>query len=382
MTLNRSKIIKDFKNKVAVFKKHNHYYHNKDNPKITDSEYDKLKKELFLMEENYNFLKELNLLSNMVGATPLNKFKKIPHLRPMLSLSNAFNLEDMKDFQKKINNYLNFEDKNFELFSEPKIDGISASLIYEKGFLVKGLSRGDGIIGEDILSNLKTITDIPKVIKGKNIPDLLEVRCEVYIGKKDFVKLKDKFANPRNAAGGSLRQKNPKDTEKIPLKYFAYGFGAVEPMIFKTQSEFLEKISKWNFSINPLSKIVNNLDQVEKQHEMINQNRSKLNYDIDGIVYKVNDINLQKRLGNTSNSPRWAIAYKFSAEKAVTKINNIIIQVGRTGAITPVAKVEPVTVGGVVVSNATLHNEDEIIRKDIRIGDTILIQRAETLYLK
>ena len=271
---------------------------------------------------------------------------------------------------------MNFEDKNFELFSEPKIDGISASLIYEKGFLVKGLSRGDGIIGEDILSNLKTITDIPKVIKGKNIPDLLEVRCEVYIGKKDFVKLKDKFANPRNAAGGSLRQKNPKDTEKIPLKYFAYGFGAVEPMIFKTQSEFLEKISKWNFSINPLSKIVNNLDQVEKQHEMINQNRSKLNYDIDGIVYKVNDINLQKRLGNTSNSPRWAIAYKFSAEKAVTKINNIIIQVGRTGAITPVAKVEPVTVGGVVVSNATLHNEDEIIRKDIRIGDTILIQRA------
>ena len=223
---------------------------------------------------------------------------------------------------------------------------------------------------------LKQLLIFPKLLKEKNIPDLLEVRCEVYIGKKDFVKLKDKFANPRNAAGGSLRQKNPKDTEKIPLKYFAYGFGAVEPMIFKTQSEFLEKISKWNFSINPLSKIVNNLDQVEKQHEMINQNRSKLNYDIDGIVYKVNDINLQKRLGNTSNSPRWAIAYKFSAEKAVTKINNIIIQVGRTGAITPVAKVEPVTVGGVVVSNATLHNEDEIIRKDIRIGDTILIQRA------
>ena len=173
-----------------------------------------------------------------------------------------------------------------------------------------------------------------------------------------------------------MRQKNSKDTEKIPLKYFAYGFGAVEPMIFKTQSEFLEKISRWKFSTNPLSKIVNNLDQVEKQHEAVNQNRSSLNYDIDGIVYKVNDINLQKRLGNTSNSPRWAIAYKFSAEKAVTKVKNIIIQVGRTGAITPVAKVEPVTVGGVVVSNATLHNEDEIKRKDIRIGDTILIQRA------
>ena len=241
--------------------------------------------------------------------------------------------------------------------------------------LSKGLSRGDGIIGEDILSNLKTINDIPKVIKGETVPDLLEIR-EVYIGKKDFSNLKAKLANPRNAAGGSLRQKNSKDTEKIPLKYFAYGFGAVEPMIFKTQSEFLEKISRWKFLTNPLSKIVNNLDQVEKQHEAVNQNRSSLNYDIDGIVYKVNDINLQKRLGNTSNSPRWAIAYKFSAEKAVTKVKNIIYQVGRTGAITPVAKVEPVTVGGVVVSNATLHNEDEIKRKDIRIGDTILIQRA------
>ena len=223
---------------------------------------------------------------------------------------------------------------------------------------------------------MKTINQIPKVIKGENIPNLLEIRCEVYIGKKDFTFLKEKFANPRNAAGGSLRQKNPKDTENIPLKYFAYGFGAVEPMIFKTQSEFLEKISKWQFTTNPLCKIVNNLDQIEKQHETIDQRRSQLDYDIDGIVYKVNDINLQERLGNTSNSPRWAIAYKFSAEKAVTKIKNIVIQVGRTGAITPVAKVEPVTVGGVVVSNATLHNEDEIKRKDIRIGDTILIQRA------
>ena len=376
MTSDRSKIIKDFKNKITILKKHNHYYYNKDKPKISDSEYDKLKKELSSMEDNYDFLKKLNLLSNIVGAAPLNKFKKIPHLRPMLSLSNAFNREDMKDFIKKINNYLNLKNENLELFSEPKIDGISATLIYEKGLLVKGLSRGDGIIGEDILSNLKTINDIPKVIKGETVPDLLEIRCEVYIGKKDFSNLKAKFANPRNAAGGSLRQKNSKDTEKIPLKYFAYGFGAVEPMIFKTQSEFLEKISRWKFLTNPLSKIVNNLDQVEKQHEAVNQNRSSLNYDIDGIVYKVNDINLQKRLGNTSNSPRWAIAYKFSAEKAVTKVKNIIIQVGRTGAITPVAKVEPVTVGGVVVSNATLHNEDEIKRKDIRIGDTILIQRA------
>ena len=188
--------------------------------------------------------------------------------------------------------------------------------------------------------------------------------------------MKDKFANPRNAAGGSLRQKDPKETAKIPLKYFAYGYGEIKPMIFKKQSEFLKKITEWKFATNPLVKIVNNIDEIEEQHKKIDNNRSSLDYDIDGLVYKINDLSLQKRLGNTSNSPRWAIAYKFSAEKAVTKVKDIIIQVGRTGAITPVAKVEPVTVGGVVVSNATLHNEDEIARKDIRIGDTIIIQRA------
>jgi len=208
------------------------------------------------------------------------------------------------------------------------------------------------------------------------VPELLEIRCEIYIGKKDFLKISENFANPRNAAGGSLRQKNPNETSKIPLKYFAYGFGEVRPLIFKTQAEFLNKIEKWNFSTNPLSEIVNGLEQIELKHKEIDHLRSSLDYDIDGLVYKVNDINLQKRLGNTSNSPRWAIAYKFSSEKAVTKINDITIQVGRTGAITPVAKVEPVTVGGVVVSNATLHNEDEIERKDIRVGDTIKIQRA------
>ena len=316
------------------------------------------------------------MLKNIVGSSPSNKFKKIQHLKPMLSLSNAFDKNDMVDFIKKINNFLNSKNEQIEIFSEPKIDGISATLIYENGVLTKGLSRGDGVVGEDILGNLKTISSIPKSIGSKTIPKLLEIRCEIFIGKKDFFNMKDKFANPRNAAGGSLRQKNPYETAKIPLKYFAYGFGAVEPMIFKTQSEFLKIISNWNFKTNPLAKIVNGLSEIEKQHKKINQERSTLDYDIDGIVYKVNDLNLQKRLGNTSNSPRWAIAYKFSAEKAVTKIKNIIIQVGRTGAITPVAKVEPVTVGGVVVSNATLHNEEEIERKDIRIGDTINIQRA------
>ena len=294
----------------------------------------------------------------------------------MLSLSNAFNKNDMEDFLKKINNFLNIKNYLIETFAEPKIDGISATLIYKKGLLIQGLSRGDGVIGENILENLKTISGIPTKIKSSEIPNLLEIRCEIFIGKKDFIKIKDKFANPRNAAGGSLRQKDPNATSKIPLKYFAYGFGAVEPMVFKTQSEFLKKIREWGFVVNPLSKITKGINEIQEQHSYIDQLRSTLDYDIDGLVYKINDLKLQKRLGNTSNSPRWATAYKFSAEKAITKINEIIIQVGRTGAITPVAKVEPVTVGGVVVSNATLHNEDEIQKKDIRIGDTIQIQRA------
>ena len=245
-----------------------------------------------------------------------------------------------------------------------------------KEFSKKGLSRGDGVTGEDILENLKTIREIPKKIEDVNVPSLLEIRGEIFIGKKDFYKIKGNFANPRNAAGGSLRQKDPKETSKIPLKYFAYGFGEIYPMKFTKQSEFLEQIEKWGFSINPLCKTVKNLEEVEKQHSKIESLRSSLDYDIDGLVYKINDLKLQNRLGNTSNSPRWAIAYKFSAEKAITKIKDIIIQVGRTGAITPVAKVEPVNVGGVVVSNATLHNEEEIKRKDIRVNDIVQIQRA------
>ena len=369
-------LIKKFKEKVKELKKHNILYFNQDKPIISDAEYDNLKKELIRIEKSNKSIKRLNLLSNIVGAPPTNKFKKFSHLKPMLSLSNAFDKNDMNDFIKKIKNFLNIQDDDIEIFSEPKIDGISATLIYENGVLTRGLSRGDGKVGEDILENLKTIKTIPKNINIKDIPKLLEIRCEIFIGKKDFTKIKDKFANPRNAAGGSLRQKDPRQTARMPLKYFAYGFGAVEPMIFKTQSEFLEKISKWKFITNPSVKTLRGLEEIENQHTKLDKERSSLDYDIDGLVYKINDLKLQKRLGNTSNSPRWAIAYKFSAEKAETRIKNIIIQVGRTGAITPVAKVEPVTVGGVVVSNATLHNEDEIKRKDIRIGDTIIIQRA------
>ena len=362
--------------KIKQLKEYNKTYFEDDNPTVSDKDYDNVKSEILNLEKNYKFLKNKNSPSKVVGYKPSDKFAKIKHLKPMLSLSNAFEQKDMEDFLSKISNFLNINDLSVELSSEPKIDGISASLTYENGILTKGLSRGDGITGEDILKNLITIQGIPRKIFAKNIPKILELRGEIYIGKKDFDTIKNNFANPRNAAGGSLRQKDPNQTAKIPLRYFVYGFGVVDPMIFKTQSEFIKEISEWGFFINTHNKIVKGLDEIAKQHKLLEEIRSSLDYDIDGLVYKVNNLELQSRLGSTSNSPRWAIAYKFSSEKAITKIKDIVIQVGRTGAITPVAKVEPVTVGGVVVSNATLHNEDEIIRKDIRIGDTIEIQRA------
>jgi len=374
--MKRKEIGKIYIKKINRLRKNNEAYFKHDNPIISDREYDSLKIEILNLEKKHNYLKNKNSPDQKIGYEPSTKFKKIKHLKPMLSLSNAFEKKDMKDFLSKVSNFLNKKDFNIELNSEPKIDGISASLIYENGVLVKGLSRGDGITGEDILKNLITINGIPKKISKGNVPKILEIRGEVYIGKKDFETIKGNFANPRNAAGGSLRQKDSKQTAKIPLKYFAYGFGVVEPMIFKTQLEFINAINKWGFFTNPYNQIVNGIDQIEEQHKLIDETKSSLDYDIDGLVYKVNNLELQSRLGSTSSSPRWAIAYKFSSEEAITKIKDIVIQVGRTGAITPVAKVEPVTVGGVVVSNASLHNEDEINRKDIRIGDTIKIKRA------
>ncbi len=374
--MQRKEIEKKYIEKINQLNKYNRAYFENDNPIISDDQYDNFKKKIIDFEKKYDYLKSINSLSHKVGFEPSNKFKKIKHLKPMLSLSNAFEKKDMKDFLSKISNFLNSKNLDLELTSEPKIDGISATLIYENGILVKGLSRGDGITGEDILQNLKTINKIPKIINEKNVPKILEIRGEVYIGKKDFRSIKNNFANPRNAAGGSLRQKDPNQTAKVPLSYFAYGFGVVQPMIFKTQSDFISKIKIWGFLTNPHNKVVKGLEEIEKQHKLIEHLRSSLDYDIDGLVFKVNNLDLQSRLGNTSNSPRWATAYKFSSEKAITKIKDITIQVGRTGAITPVAKVEPITVGGVVVSNATLHNEDEITRKDIRIGDVITIQRA------
>ena len=376
MSKKNSLVLKKYKQKVKLLKKYNESYFSKDKPLVSEQEYDNLKKELLNLEDNNKFLTVDGSILQIVGAKPSTKFQKIKHTIPMLSLSNAFSKDDMADFLKKVKNYLNLADTKIELSSELKIDGISASLTYERGKLVKGLSRGDGVTGEDILENLKTVKSIPKNILDSEAPDLVEIRGEIYIGKEDFKKIKKNFANPRNAAGGSLRQKNANETAKIPLKFFAYGFGLIQPNNFKTQSDFTKKIRDWGFSVNEYNTVVTGTDSIEKNHKEIENLRSSLDYDIDGLVFKVNDLKLQSRLGNTSNSPRWATAYKFSSEKAVTKINEIIIQVGRTGAITPVAKVEPVTVGGVVVSNATLHNEDEIVRKDIRVGDTITVQRA------
>ena len=376
MSSNNDNIIRNYLNKVKLIEKYNKSYHDKDAPDISDQKYDELKKETLELEIKHLFLKKYGSVNNKIGFKPSSKFNKIKHSKPMLSLANAFDDNGIKDFTKKIKNYLNNININLSFSIEPKIDGISASLTYKKGLLVKGLSRGDGEIGEDILENLKTIKQIPHKIMAKDVPNILEVRGEVYIGKKDFEKIKYKFANPRNAAGGSLRQKNSNNTAKIPLKFFVYGFGEIEPFFFKKQSDFLKKINEWGFETNPHNFLAKNHKEIDSTYKKIETIRSNLDYDIDGLVVKIDDIPLQARLGNTSNSPRWAIAYKFSSVKATTRINDIVIQVGRTGALTPVAKVEPVTVGGVVVSNATLHNEEEIIRKDIRIGDYVDIQRA------
>jgi DNA ligase (NAD+) len=295
----------------------------------------------------------------------------------MLSLGNAFNEEDLKNFEKKIINFLSLKDVNtIEYSAEPKIDGISASLIYINGKLTKGLSRGDGNEGEDITQNLKTIKDIPLEITKSNFPKEIDIRGEVFIENNDFKKIKDKFANPRNAASGSLRQKNSLITAKIPLKFIAYTYGYEKKMNIKNQTSFLENLKLWGFKTNPFNKKIIGVKNLMLNHKELEEKRKELAFDIDGIVYKVNDFDLQKRLGFAANAPRWAIAHKFSANSSISEIMNIEIQIGRTGALTPVAKIKPVNIGGVIVSNATLHNEDEIVRKDIRVGDTVTVERA------
>jgi DNA ligase (NAD+) len=369
--------LKEYKEKIALIEKLNKAYYHNDKPLVSDAQYDEIKKDILNFEKKNPEITDKNSPTKKVGFAPSEKFSKVKHLVPMLSLDNAFTKEDVEDFLKKIRNYLNFEkDTPIELTAEPKIDGISASLIYKNNKIIRGLSRGDGEYGEDITENLLTIKDIPQILHGENIDKEFEIRGEVYIGKKDFEKIKNDFANPRNAAGGSLRQKDSKKTALIPLKFFAHSIGDIDEKKFKTHLNFLNFCKKIGFKINPLTKTFSSTDELIKGYLHVEEIRASLDYDIDGIVYKVNDLTLQKRLGSLSSSPRWAIAHKFSSEKATTVIRKIEIQVGRTGALTPVAKLDPVNVGGVLVSNATLHNEDEIIRKDIRLNDTVIIQRA------
>ena len=364
-------------------------YYDADAPKITDAEYDALRRRNLLIEKRFPKLKRSDSPSDRVGAPLSAKFEKIKHAVPMLSLDNAFNDDDVGDFCKRIRKFLGVAGNvQIAFTAEPKIDGLSLSLRYENGRLVSAATRGDGETGENVTTNVLTINDIPKQLKSA--PDVLEVRGEVYMSHDDFDTLNDRliteaaenkkdpeiFANPRNAAAGSLRQLDAAITSARPLQFFAYAWGEVSEEIAKTQSEALLRLKKLGFSINPLTKSCDTVEQMIEHYQSIEEQRASLGYDIDGVVYKVDDLEFQKRLGFISRAPRWAIAHKFPAEKATTLLEDIEIQVGRTGKLTPVARLKPVTVGGVVVSNATLHNEDEIKRKDVRIGDTVIVQRA------
>ncbi len=375
--MKKKEIISIYQDKIKLFNKYNKFYFEENLPVVSDQEFDELKSEILSLEDKYNFLKSKFSPSLTVGFKPSKNFTKVSHRVPMLSLSNAFSEEDLSNFEKKIINFLS-EKSNFKLSysAEPKIDGISASLTYKNGNLLRGLSRGDGKEGEDITENLKTIKDIPKKITNKDFPKEIDIRGEVFIQNSDFKNLKEKFANPRNAASGSLRQKNPEETKKIPLKFIAYTFGYENGLKVNNQSDFLNNLSEWGFKTNPLNKLITGIKNLMENYNKIEKKRASLDFDIDGIVYKLNDFAMQRRLGNVANAPRWAIAHKFSSSKAVSKILDIEIQIGRTGALTPVAKIQPINIGGVIVSNATLHNEDEINRKDIRIGDIAVIERA------
>ena len=370
-------IKKNYKKKIELYNYYNKKYYDQNISEIPDAAFDNLKNEIIDLEKKNTFLSNKKSPSQSVGYKPSKNFKKVKHGVPMLSLANAFDRNDLINFEKRILNFLS-KNKNFLLsYSvEPKIDGISASLIYRNGEFKTGLSRGDGKEGEDITANLATIKDIPKKIKSKDFPKEIDIRGEVFIQNSDFKNLKEKFANPRNAASGSLRQKNPENTKKIPLKFIAYAFGYEKELKLKNQTDFLKSLDDWGFKTNPFNKLLTGVDNLLNNYLKLEKDRIKIDFDIDGIVYKINNLELQKRLGNVANSPRWAIAHKFASNKAVSKIINIEIQVGRTGALTPVAKIKPINIGGVIVSNATLHNEDEIDRKDIRIGDLATIERA------
>lgn len=359
----------------------NAYYQN-DDPDLTDAEYDHLKHRNTAIEARFPELVRPDSPSHRVGATIKSAFTKVSHRFPMLSLGDVFSFEEVADFVMSVKRYLNTAEE-IAFMSEPKIDGLSFSARYEHGIFVQGATRGDGIIGEDITENLKTLKQLPLRLSA-DVPDILEVRGEVYMSKADFFALnarceqekKKTFANPRNAAAGSLRQLDSRITASRNLSIFAYTWGEVSQRQWDSQAEFFDCLRRWGFPTNPNNTLCNNFAELEQSFKNLMEIRASLPYDIDGVVYKVNSIALQERLGFLTRTPRWAIAHKFPAEQALTTINNIRIQVGRTGALTPVADLEPINVGGVMVSHATLHNEDEIKRKDFRIGDTVVVQRA------